>query len=78
MKFILDTSGKTIVVVPKNDRMVIYPTPMDYVIGESFPYKVSNHICFEAPIELMDELDSIENPTYKSIIEHLTLLKKQL
>lgn len=76
MKFIQEPSGNTIVVVPKNDKVVIYPSAMDYVTSESFPTQVGDY--FEAPIQLMDEIDSIENPTYAKIKEHLTILKTKL
>lgn len=76
MKFIQEPSGNTIVVVPKNDKVVIYPSAMDYVISESFTTQVGDY--FEAPIQLMNEIDSIENPTYAKIKEHLTILKTKI
>jgi hypothetical protein len=76
--FITDVFGNTIVVVTKEDKIRIYETPMDYVVCESFNHKVKNHMYFEAPVELLDAALTFERPTYKSLTQHLTLLKKQL
>lgn len=76
--FITDVFGNTIVVITKEDKIRIYATPMDYVVCESFNHKVQNHMYFEAPSELLDAALTFENPTYVSLTQHLTLLKKQL